>query len=150
MRYKEPFTLYSRKMKNGKSVWYYRTYDSDGNRTSGKSTGLTSKTAAREYVTKLIKTDEIDLKDNPRFRDYAAKWWLGDECPYVRGQRARGSIGRSYVDSNRGYLVHHILPHFGDKRARNVPPRPVSFSLTAASSRRVPGMTSSGTRPSTV
>ena len=60
MRYKEPFTLYARRIKNGKSVWYYRTYDSDGNRTSGKSTGLKSKTATRELVTKLIKSDEID------------------------------------------------------------------------------------------
>ncbi len=122
MRYKEPFTLYPRKMKNGKSVWYYRTYDADGKRNSGRSTGLTSKTAARLYVTKLIKSDEIDLKDNPRFRDYAAKWWLWDECAYVRGRRARGSISRSYVDANRGYLVHHILPYFGDKRVRNISP----------------------------
>ena len=29
-RYREPFTLYPRKIKNGKKIWYYRTYDEDG------------------------------------------------------------------------------------------------------------------------
>ena len=58
MRYKEPFTLYARKMKNGKPVWYYRVYDSDGNRTSGKSTGLTSKTVTKALLGLLNKRNE--------------------------------------------------------------------------------------------
>jgi len=47
MGYKQPYNLYPRKTKGGKIIWYYRTYDDGGNRTSGKSTGQTSKTAAR-------------------------------------------------------------------------------------------------------
>ena len=43
MRQKEPYTLFPRKAKNGKDVWYYRTYDSDGVRTTAKTTGKPAK-----------------------------------------------------------------------------------------------------------
>jgi hypothetical protein len=47
--------VYPRLKKNGKKVYYYRIYDENGKRKSGISTGLTSKTAARNYVIDLIK-----------------------------------------------------------------------------------------------
>ncbi|RKX83592.1 MAG: hypothetical protein DRP58_08525 [Spirochaetes bacterium] len=55
MRYKEPFTLYTRETKTGKKVFYYRFYDEDGKRTSGKSTGITVKSIAKNYVNDLIR-----------------------------------------------------------------------------------------------
>ena len=42
-RYREHFTLYARRRKNGEKIWYYKTYSPDGVRTCGKSTGLASK-----------------------------------------------------------------------------------------------------------
>ena len=48
MRLKQPYSLYKRKLKSGKEVYYYQTYDEFGNRTSGKSTGQATKTAATQ------------------------------------------------------------------------------------------------------
>jgi hypothetical protein len=58
-RFKEHYTLYSRKNSKGKNVWYYRTYDEYGRRTSGKSTGEISKTKARQYCEDLYKDGRL-------------------------------------------------------------------------------------------
>lgn len=58
-RYKEPFSLYPRKTKKGVRVWYYRTYDKNGKRTIGRSTGQIFKTLARRYCQKLIKEGKL-------------------------------------------------------------------------------------------
>ncbi len=48
-RYHEPYTLYSREMIDGRKVWYYRTYDENGKRRAGRSTGEILKGKAREF-----------------------------------------------------------------------------------------------------
>ena len=126
MRQKEPYTLFPRKAKNGKDVWYYRTYDSNGTRTTAKTTGQTSKTAARVYVTELLKKGALIPRQDPTFKDYVADWWMWDRCRYVRGKRARGDrISRTYVQSCRGYLDHHILPYLGKFRISTIKPRTI-------------------------
>lgn len=83
MRYKEPFTLYFRKMANGKTVWYYRTYDENGIRTSGKSTGQTSKTRTKLYCLDLLKKDQLLIKKVPQFSEYSKGLFAWDTCPYI-------------------------------------------------------------------
>jgi hypothetical protein len=55
MRYKEVFTVFPRKTKKNLKVFYYRTYDENGNRTTSRSTGQTSKSAAKTYCKELQK-----------------------------------------------------------------------------------------------
>ena len=121
MGYKEPFTLYPRKANKGKIIWYYRTYDEFGNRTFGKSTGQTSKAAAKQYVVELIKKGALVTKGNPTFSKYAENWWIWDKCSYVKSRIQRGkSVSRDYVDIMRGYLVKHIIPYFKDIKLQNI------------------------------
>ncbi|MDA3939883.1 MAG: tyrosine-type recombinase/integrase [Spirochaetia bacterium] len=121
MRYKEPFTLYSRIMKNGKSVYYYRFYDEDGKRTSGKSTGMTSKTAAKNYVSDLIKNGLLSATNDITFKTYSTDWWIWEKCEYIQRQHNKGnSLGQTYADGNRGHLNNHILPFFKSKKLRNI------------------------------
>ena len=121
MRPREPFTLYARKNKKSENIWYYRITDDTG-RSSGRSTFQTSKTAARNYVTNLLKNNALSQKD-PKFKEYAKDWWLWDKCKYIRGKRARGArISRSYVDIRRGYLKTHILPAFGNRQISTITP----------------------------
>ena len=125
MRCKEPFIIFPRKKKTGKSVFYYQTYDESGKRTTARSTGQTSKTAARTYVSELLKAGNLVPKENPIFKDYVSSWWLWDECPYVLGKRARGKnkISRNYVEAFRGYLDRHILPFIGKYRISAIKPK---------------------------
>lgn len=69
-RYKLNFTLYPRKTRNGRCVWYYRTYDLEGKRTSGKSTGQTSKTLARKYCEDLLKKNILYVGKSDYCNDF--------------------------------------------------------------------------------
>ncbi|HEB11851.1 MAG TPA: hypothetical protein ENI06_11645, partial [Spirochaetales bacterium] len=125
MRYREPFTIFPRKINNGKVVYYYRTYDNDGNRTTARTTGQSNKTATRTYVIELLKSGKLVPKKDPIFKDYVFSWWRWDECPYVLGKRARGKnkIAQTYVYHCRSYLDHHILPSFGKYRISAIRPK---------------------------
>jgi len=122
MGYHESFTLYPRKTKKGKIVYYYRLYGEDGKRASGKSTGQTTKTAARAYVTELIKNGQLNLtKKDITFEKFAENWWLWDKCEYLKRQKAKGKqISQSYASICRGYLKNHILPYFKDYRLSKI------------------------------
>lgn len=58
MRYKKPFSLFSRKTKDGTKVYYYRYYK-NGKRVSGKSTGMTDRLEAYKYVLKLYSEGKL-------------------------------------------------------------------------------------------
>ncbi len=105
------FTLYPRKTKDRKRIWYYRVVDASG-RSSGRSTRQTNKGAARVYATELLRSGKLNRHD-PLFEEYTKDWWTWERCRYVRLKRLEGRISRSYVEVRRGYLEHHILPRFG-------------------------------------
>jgi hypothetical protein len=42
MRYREPWSLFRRRFTaDGPTIWYYRTYDEHGRRTTAQTTGTT-------------------------------------------------------------------------------------------------------------
>ena len=112
MRYRKPYALVRRE--NG--VWYYRTYDSAGRRTTARSTGAKTKTAAREYCDRLFKTGELVPGAAMSLERYTADWWEWDRCQYVAQMRSRGRMTRSHADNQRRLLRLHILPHIGHRR----------------------------------
>ena len=123
MRYREPFTLYKRKIGHGKAVFYYRFYDSEGLRTGGRSTGQINKALARRYVVGLIKEGRLDPAKEVLFDDYAKDWWLWDRCSYLKSQRMRGKdLSRRYADIQRSYLALHILPAFKEMKLASIKP----------------------------
>jgi hypothetical protein len=110
MRYREPFTLYPRKMKSGLVVWYYQTYDENGRRTTARSTGQITKMAAKAYCLKLYKEDRlIPAKCNLEFfRDYAKDWWVWGKCEYLK-------LFEKIIDVNRHFyyfILGKELNHF--------------------------------------
>jgi len=126
MRYKKPFTLYSRKIKGGKRVFYYRTYDENGRRTFGKSTGETNRARAEQYVADQIRKGELIPKKEMTFARYAEDWWVWDKCSYIRGKLARNqNLTRSYADHQRTFLKNHTLPAFGNKYLTRITPHDI-------------------------
>jgi integrase len=119
-RRKQTYSLYARKRKNGKPVYYYRTYGESERRTTGKSTGQISKTAARNYVDQLIKRGELNVTGEITFGRFAENWFVWDKCQYVRSRRARSNITRSYVETERSYLTNHLIPTFKDTKLKNI------------------------------
>jgi integrase len=133
MRLRETFTLYERKLKSGKSVFYYQIYDDDGNRLCGHSTGKRTKTAARNYCNQLLREGRLmpQARDIPTFEVFAKGWWEWDTCPYLKKRRGRREITKSYVKSAWRRLHNHILPYFGKKRLDRITEYDIDTWLTS-------------------
>jgi len=134
MRHRKPFQVFSRKIARSRQrkpivVFYYRIWNGS-QRSSARSTGQTSRAAAESWVHEQLKAGSLSPRKNPTFKDYAAKWWLWDECPYVTGKRARGRrIGRSYVEACRGYLDRHVMPYLGHLRISEISPKRIEHMV---------------------
>lgn len=129
-RYKEPYTLYSVKTKKGIKVWYYRTHDKNGKRTSGRCTGQTSKTLARRYCDQLMMAKElIPQPKSPTLAEWSKErqWWVWEKCSYIKGRLARSEadkpgISHRYADEALRILKDKILPAHGKKRLEAIAP----------------------------
>ncbi len=125
MRQRDDFQLFRRKTKqrkNGKPVfvWYYRLWNGT-RRTTARSTGQTSSSAAETWLKERLKAGTLQRGSDPLFEDYTASWWKWGECPYVLRRLARGrTIGRTYVEICRGYLDNHIMPALGELRISEI------------------------------
>lgn len=122
-RYKEPYTLYQREMKDGKRVWYYRTYDRRGHRTSGKSTGTTNKSRAITYCNKLLAQGRLVPQDDPTMSEWVREyhWWEPDRCKYTAREKLRGAeLSKRYIDVARQAVNNHILPRWGDVKLSDI------------------------------
>ncbi|MBF9018616.1 MULTISPECIES: site-specific integrase [unclassified Oceanispirochaeta] len=118
MRYREPFTVFPRKMRSGRIIWYYQTYDDNGKRTTAFSTGQITKSAARATCRKLLKEDKLLPSRGGRitFGEYSKDWWDWDKCQFLKYKRTRRSISRSYADIGMIILRNQILPYFATMR----------------------------------
>jgi len=129
----KPFTTYRRPGKNGKSVFYIRFRDDDGNLLPGRSSGQFSKGAAESWAYAQLKKGLVMPNKNITFERYAQDWWIYDKCPYIQGKLARGfTPARTYADDMRSMLERHILPYFKNLRLQKITPRHIEnwiFSL---------------------
>lgn len=128
-RYKEDFTLYPRKTIKGKTVYYYRTYDEEGHRTSGISTGCTTKSAAGTYCNKLIKQGKLIPRQTLTFDEFTEEFWVWDKCSYILEKdnlgTAKERISREHARTVCGYTVNHIRPYFGTRKLTSIQTRDI-------------------------
>lgn len=110
-RYRKPFTLYKR----GK-YWYYKTYDIDGYRTCGKSTGQTHKKLAEEYCLELLRLNQLGFS-RITLSDYSSHFF-DDNSPFVTDRIT--PLSHSSLRQHRQYLRLHILPAFGSRSLQEI------------------------------
>jgi integrase len=106
-------------------VYYYQSYDQEGRRLPGRSTGKSNKTAARAYCDRLLAEGFLFNGEQtfkiPLFKDFAKGWWDFETCEYVRGKAARdGGITKNYVKYAAGVLKNYVLPKFGNVRLNKI------------------------------
>ena len=125
-RYREPFTLFPRKLKNGKSVYYYRTYSPDGERTVAHSTGLTNKTLARNYCADLLSKGLLYSNAGMCFGVYAKGFfdddsqWMADKIQ--SGQGKAQPVAQNTLKAYRHSLETFILPFFKNIKLIDIKP----------------------------
>lgn len=130
MRYKEPFVLFKRKLKSGKVIYYYYTYDTF-NKRKQYSTGCTKLSDAKRYCLELLLSNSLSSTPDLTFEQYTRTWFIKDECKYIQSIFSRGrSYSRSNAELKRAKLVNKILPYFGKLYIRNITPRHIEEWIT--------------------
>lgn len=125
-RYREPFTLFPRKLRSGKSVYYYRTYSPDGERTVAHSTGLTNKTLARNYCADLLSKGLLYSNVGMCFGVYAKGFfdddsqWMSDKIQ--SGQGKVQPVAEKTLKAYRHSLDSFIIPFFKNIKLIDIKP----------------------------
>jgi integrase len=121
MRARSAYSVYRRVLPSGEVVYYYQTYDDEGRRLPGRSTGKGTRTAARAYCDGLLKEGLMGTGEEnrrvPLFKDFAKGWWVLETCEYMQEKEAGGNgLTRGTEMIYRNNLNRHILPVFGNRR----------------------------------
>jgi len=96
----------------------------DGSRSTGRSTGETSKVRAENLVRELWKAGKLLPEKTPTLATYTEKWFLWDECPSLKSKlKAGGTHTRGHADNQRRWLTKYIWPNLGDKRIDAITPK---------------------------
>lgn len=112
-RYREPYTVFPRKLPSGKTVFYYRTYTLDGERTVAHSTGKANKTQAKNYCAELLAKGLLQSNTGMNFGVYAEGFfddnsqWLADKIQSSNGkpQPVAKNTLKMYRHVNKDYLL---------------------------------------------
>lgn len=111
---KNVFNIFKRKLANGKIIYYYYIYDSEGNRKQ-YSTGETDERKAYEVCLERMKNGTLCAQRSLSFGQYAADFFNYDTSPYIQRKLRRGfTYSRTYAALEQGQLRLHILPFFAD------------------------------------
>ena len=108
-----PYTLVQRSRKGGKPIYYVRFRGPDGERLPWRSSGQTSKSAARVWADEFVKHGLVPGNNRITLAEFTPRVWEWDS-EYIRGKRARGSqIGRSHVAIQRSNMDRLVNPVLG-------------------------------------
>jgi integrase len=112
------FTLYFRLVPSGKRVFYYYAYDDEGQRLGPWSTGLSQKTAAKNYCCSLIKQGKLlpSPQEIPTFAEFAAGFWDWDKSLYLKDRKKRRELTETYAEKNKRVVDYTLIPYFGKLR----------------------------------
>ncbi len=116
----KPFSLYSRKRKNGKPVYYAKLRMPDGSWSSGKNTGQTSKNSAEAWAIKYLQTGQVVHKENVSLAAFAKDFfsWEGD---WATDKRVTGKrISLRQCKEKTALLDNRILPVLGKIKLTNI------------------------------
>jgi len=149
-RRKLPYSLYLRRVhlpgkKKPTRVYYYRCYDPQGRRTTGRSTGCERKGDADGYCKALQAAGQLltgpqapARPEIPTLAEWARAeaWWVWGQCRYLRGQLNRSDperpkVSRRYADDALRDLGAWILPYHGKKPLTEITPKDCENLLAA-------------------
>lgn len=125
-RYKEPYTIFPRRLKSGNIVYYYRTYSPDGKRSVAHSTGKTNKTQARCYCAELLAQGLLYAPSGVSFYIYANNFfdtksqWYKDKQQTGKGKSQPVALNTIKVYKNA--LERFILPYFKSMKINDLKP----------------------------
>jgi hypothetical protein len=118
---RSPYSLLARKNTKGKSVYYVRFWLPDqGKYAVPKSTGQTSKAAAKAWAENYLNRGPVILKERVSFQDYATGFFAVDG-EFATGMKLKGkAILEPFLMGHQAHLNNHAIPFFGPKLLRSI------------------------------
>lgn len=110
----KPFSLYPRKTKNGKSIWYCQFKQIDGTFGTARSTGETSRGRAEAWAIEQLKAGNEYVKGgNISLAEYAKDFFAYDGR-WATDKKARGlRLSLAHCKNMTALLNNRLLPVFG-------------------------------------
>ena len=119
---KSEYVLFKRKLKSGKSVWYYYVYD-ENDRRLPRSTGERTKAKALDYVMKRRDEGLLGVADkkSQTLNEFCKDMFIKGKCPIEKELNTRGKTFAGNTMRNRRIsLTKHILPYLGKTRVTSI------------------------------
>lgn len=114
MRILEPYTIFPRKLKSGRIVFYYQFRDENGLRSSALSTGTSKKAQAKRICQKLYNEGKFEKNNTMLFKNFSSNFF-DDDSPYRKWKKASGNdLSPATIASYKKLLNVQILPFFGN------------------------------------
>jgi integrase len=134
MRAKAIFSVFGRKLPSGKRVYYYHCYDEKGKRQWAKSTGLTKKTEATAYVTKLYRDGLlIPEAKAPVCAEFSFGWWNIETCRYLKWRQLHDPLAKRTIYIHKCNFTNHIKDYYAKYNLDEITPNVVEGWLLSLS-----------------
>ena len=120
MRVTEPYTIFPRKLKSGKTVYYYQYRDDTGLRSAAYSTGTSNKAEARRICQKLYNEGYFQRNSTRLFKNFAAGFF-DNSSTYIKWKKTSGvNLAKSTIASYQRILINQVLPYFGEMQISKI------------------------------
>lgn len=120
MRVTEPYTIFPRKLKSGKTVYYYQFRDENGLRSAAYSTGTSNRAQAKRICQKMYNEGLFQKNTAKLFRTFA-DGFFDDGSTFIKWKETSGAnLAKSTVASYRRLLANQILPYFGSMQITRI------------------------------
>jgi len=114
------FGVYPRKLKSGKTVYYYWAYLTNKKRIY-RSTRADSYEKAVIFCRRLLKNGQLAMEKNYQFAKYTENFFIFDTCLYIKARLLRGkSYTKGWAQAQRNLLLSRIVPEFGNLDIREI------------------------------
>jgi integrase len=142
MRAKAIFTVFGRTLPSGKKVFYYQCYDQKAQRQWAKSTGLSRKTEAVAYCTKLFRDGLlIPEQKTPTFAEFSEGWWDIDTCNYLKWRELHEPLSQHTVICHQVNFRHHLKDYFAKYRLNEITDTVLESWMLAMSGKKLKAVT---------
>jgi integrase len=114
------FGVYPRRLKSGKTVYYYWAYQMKEKRIY-RSTGADTFEKAIIFCRNLLKIGKLTATKGYIFSEYTKQFFVYEACPYIKTRLLRGkSYTKGWAKAQRNLLLSRIMPEFGKKDIREI------------------------------
>ncbi|MBR1537192.1 MAG: tyrosine-type recombinase/integrase family protein [Treponema sp.] len=120
MRVTEPYTIFPRTLQSGKTVYYYQFRDEEGRRSSAKSTGCTTLSAAKRFCNKLYNSGELTKTTSYTFSIFTKDFFTKNSEWYKWKIINNNKITDETILSYNKFLNNQIIPFFGEKKISDI------------------------------